>query len=569
MDHRPVISRPVIGVALCLALCLAIGPGLRVVVGQPAPETFPTQWTISDVGPHADAARTKLGEASRVLPQDPQRDHQVGTRGDVVVVCPPQWLPTLAPWVEHRQRQGYRVLQVDARLSSAEILGKIRAYPHRDQLRGIVLVGDGDLTMREHREIRERCVPPFFVRATINASLGAEDHVATDNPYGDLDGDGVADVPVGRLSVDSAHQLARWIERIKAYEADPHLGDWAHTIHLSAAVGEFGVLTDALIETAAKKFLAEGIPPAFRTTMTYGNWRSPFCPDPRAFRDVLLGQVDKGCLFWVYMGHGHPHRLDRFQVGEAVVPVLEAGDVARFRSRAGAPIAVLLACYAGAFDQPEDCLAERLVRNEMGPVAAFAASRITMPYSMAILGNALMEAYFQRGATTLGEVILEGKRELAKESAEARHRKLLDSLAKTLSPTKEQLPLERAEHQQLFNLLGDPLLTLPRPHAISMHCPSSIRAGDRLIVRGSAPFQGSCVAEIVCRRDRLTFTPPRRRSPAESEEGRHAMTEIYRRANDDRWYHRRFPMESGKFAVELHVPDGGPGAKSRPLRSVW
>ncbi len=473
---------------------------------------------------------------------------------NVIVVCPPAFLPTFARWIDYRQQQGYRIFQIDGRLSAADILATIRRQARLRPLSAIVLVGDGDLTMQDDMAIRDRSVPPLFVPATINAALGAEEHVATDNPYGDMNGDGVPDVPVGRLSADTSAQLEKIVDRIIRYESLPRTGGWRRTVHLAAAVGEFGVLADTVIETAAKKFLADGIPPAYRTTMTYGNWRSPFCPDPRAFRDNLLSQVEQGCLFWVYMGHGHPSRLDRFRVGDAAVPVLEAGDVARFRASHGSPIAILLACYTGAFDQPEDCLAERMLRTDDGPVAVLAASRVTMPYSMAVLGTALMEAFFQQPETTLGQLMLQGKRGLASETAGGKNRKLIDSLAKTLSPTKEQLPVERAEHEQLFNLLGDPLLRVSQPSQIDLHCPTTVDAGGVLVLRGVAPFEGICQVELVCRRDRLTFTPPRRRAPAEDDAALREMTAIYTRANNPRWYQRQVAVQAGRFAIEMQVP---------------
>ncbi len=542
---------------ISLLLVLAVAPAWAQNGTQPTPPSgsFPTQITISDAG---IAVPPVLATTSRGI-STVATSSEDGDAENVIVVCPPSLLPTFARWIEYRQQQGYRIFQVDARMSAAEILVTIRRQARLRPISAIVLVGDGDLTMQDDLAIRNRSVPPLFAKGTINAALGAEDHVATDNPYGDLNADGVAEIPVGRLSADTPEQLERIIDRIIRYESLPRNGAWRRTVHLAAAVGDFGVLADAVIETAAKKFLADGIPPAFLTTMTYGSWRSPFCPDPRAFRDNLLSQVEQGCLFWVYMGHGHPSRLDRFRVGDMAIPVLEAGDVARFRSSHGSPIAILLACYAGAFDQPEDCLAERMLRTDDGPVAVLAASRITMPYSMAILANALMESFFERPETTLGQLMLQGKRGLASEATGGKNRKLIESLAKTLSPTKEQLPVERAEHQQLFNLLGDPLLRVSQPSRIDLHCPSAVESGGALVLRGVAPFAGTCHVELVCRRDRLTFTPPRRRTPSEEDAELREMTAVYARANDPRWYQRQFEVQAGRFAIEMQVPKAAHG----------
>ena len=55
----------------------------------------------------------------------------------------------------------------------------------------------------------------------------------------------------------------------------------------------------------------------------------------------------------------------------------------------------MLACYTAAFDQPQDCLAEELLKTEGGPVAVYGGSRVTMPYAMGVMGTAMMDEYFK------------------------------------------------------------------------------------------------------------------------------------------------------------------------------
>ena len=75
-----------------------------------------------------------------------------------------------------------------------------------------------------------------------------------------------------------------------------------------------------------------------------------------------------------------------------------------------APIALLLCCSTGGFDQREDCLAEELLRADGGPAAAIAGSRVTMPYAMSVLGAELLRIYFQDRPATIGELLLAAKR---------------------------------------------------------------------------------------------------------------------------------------------------------------
>ena len=495
----------------------------------------------------------------------------------VIIVCPPDFLTAFAPWIEYRQKQGYHIVHVDGRLTSVEILSTIRKYAIRKSVSYVVLVGDADLQMALYPAIRKVSVPTFVVASEINAELGVEGHIATDNPYGDLNGDFVPDVAVGRISVDTPEQLSLVVKKIIDYESMPRSGEWRRSIQLAAGVGDFGLIADTIIETAAKKLLTDGIPPEYRTTVTYGNWRSPFCPDPRLFREHMLMQVERGCLFWVYMGHGRARRLDRFQVGNLLIPVLEAQDARRFRSSYGMPIAVMLACYTGAFEQPRDCLAEELLRVPNGPVAVLASSRVAMPYSMSVLGTSLMESVFRDPPTAtvgakgkadkssvksyrvLGDVVLSGKRALASQAAVGKNRKLMDSLAKTLSPTKEKLPVERREHTLMFNLLGDPLLRIQVPRRLVVSADESASAGETITIRGKSPIAGRCVVELCCRRDRLTFDWSRRRNLAGGHEDLVAMNQTYAQANNQTWVRRNVDVRKGAFAVDIQLPVGAKG----------
>ncbi|MFO0884412.1 MAG: C25 family cysteine peptidase [Pirellulales bacterium] len=74
-------------------------------------------------------------------------------------------------------------------------------------------------------------------------------------------------------------------------------------------------------------------------------------------------------------------------------PILRTADCSKLRSQNGLSIAVLLACYTGAFDQPEDCLAEEMLRAPQGPVAVIGGSRVTMPYGIAVLGTEFLQTY--------------------------------------------------------------------------------------------------------------------------------------------------------------------------------
>ncbi|MEX1223961.1 MAG: C25 family cysteine peptidase, partial [Pirellulales bacterium] len=314
---------------------------------------------------------------------------------EVMVICPAGLNEALAPWVAHRRAGGYRVAVSHAVDDANTIRRTIRAAAADAARRGgrleaVLLVGD----VAADDQPNPLAVPTHLAEAKINIRWGSEPHIATDNWYADLDDDDVPDVAIGRFAVDSAAELRQVIAKTIAYEQQPDFGMWRRRLHFVAGVGGFGKLADGVLESGTRYFLTGGIPAAYRSTMTYANWRSPYCPDPHRFRETTLARLNDGCLFWVYIGHGHKQHLDVMRTPAGGFPILSNQDVPHIAPARGAPVALFLSCYAGAFDQPEDCLAEKMLRHESGPVAVIAGSRVTMPYAMAVMGSTMLEECF-------------------------------------------------------------------------------------------------------------------------------------------------------------------------------
>jgi hypothetical protein len=426
------------------------------------------------------------------------------------------------------------------------------------KLRYVLLVGDADPRAEQDAVVAKNCTPTFKAPAKVNVKWGSEPDIGTDGWYADLDDDHVPELAVGRLTVDSREELNVVVRKILAYESNADFGAWRRQINFVAGVGGFGALADSVLETATKKFLTEGIPSAYQTTMTYGSWRSPFCPDPRRFHDTTVERFNEGCLFWVYLGHGQRTFLDRISVPGRAYHILDVDDMGKLDPGGRSPIAVFLSCYAGALDGARDCLGEELLRAPQGAVAVICGSRVTMPYAMAVLGHEIMVDYFGARSPTLGEIVLAAKRNMVTSPAPGQdaggNRGLLDALAKATSPDPDSLDDERREHLLLFNLLGDPLLRLPRPQPVTIEVPTHVNAGERLPVRLTTDVPGDVSIELVCRRDRFKEPPPDR----EYYDGRDRILatydETYRKANDVRWSQQQFRCEAGPCELWLDVP---------------
>ncbi|QDU95868.1 C25 family cysteine peptidase [Lignipirellula cremea] len=490
-----------------------------------------------------------------LLSADPS---SMDTAIDTAIVCPADFIPALTPWVRFREEQGHRFILLDNRQPAEQIQRQLRQLAGQHPLKAVLLVGDAAPTALEAIGVVRRITPTLLSKAKVNIHWGSEPEIASDNGYADLDGDQLPDLAVGRLPADSPAELSTMVRKIIAYETSPDLGLWRRKINFVAGVGGFGAVADTVLETATKKFMVEGVPASYETSMTYSSWRSPFCPDPRKFNAAALYRLNEGCLFWVYIGHGSRTHLDGVRTPEGLYPIMSTRDAPRFAAAAGAPIAIMLACYTGAFDYEQDCLAEEMMRSPGGPVAAISGSRVTMPYAMTIMANELMKEYFTKPTATLGEVLLNAKRRAVETSPNDPQRQLIDMLAAVISPKPELLREERYEHLELFNLIGDPLLRLHRPAAIRLLAAETVVAGEKLHVTGVAPVGGRCTVEIACRRDRMTENVANRTEYVTQDLARYDNT--YFQANNQTYARHVVDLNAGDFEFDLTTPADARGA---------
>lgn len=487
---------------------------------------------------------------------------------DTLVLCNSDLQTALSPWVEYRKRQGHKIVVRFARKTAEKNKELIAEYAKGETLKNVLLVGDAGDRLLDPAKL----VPTNFVPAKVNVLFGSEPKIATDNPYGDLDDDGIPEIAVGRLTADTPAELTSTIERIIRYEQHSQGELWQRQINLVAGVGGFSRLIDTVVENTTRDIVRDLIPAGYQTSMTFGSWTSPWCPDPRRFSETTIGRFNEGCMFWVYCGHGNRDQLDRIMLPDQSHDILDSKSVDKLDCRQGSPIAICLACYTGAHDGDDDCLAEYMMRQPNGPVAVVCGTRITMPYAMSVLSVEMMNEFFRGECKTLGQLMLRAKRRLAqKPDPKNEYRQTLDALGQTFSPKPKLLEAECKEHIHLMQLIGDPLLRLKRPKQLSLKIenapatksadePPSYSAGDTVSVSGTAERAGTMLVEIAYQRGRLRQRPTIRGEYDSSDEAFQKIHEDYLKANDSVVARNQVRVEPGTFKASLKVPKDCKGA---------
>ncbi len=458
-----------------------------------------------------------------------------------VAVAPRALVAALEPLRAHREREGLRALvvvtdEVDRGLGGARPALARRQAAYREAALAhrptyLLLVGGPD------------AVPGYAVAETY-----------TDRPWGDLDGDGLPEVSVGRLPARDAGELTRMVARTVAYETTLRAPDpWRKRCALVAGEGRFGPAIDLLLEQMFQRIVASKIPAGYDVDLTYANPTSPYCYAPEGFSDRVVERAQEGALVLAYVGHGELRSVDDLTVrgpdGRVRrYPVLDAGRAADLATDAP-PVVVALACWTGNFEDPRRSIGEELLRTGRGPVAFYGATRVSHPVHNALLGIALIGQLFgEDGPARLGPAVDRAETTLLRDDGDPL-RAEVRGLALPFVGARE-LEAECPRHVDMYNLLGDPALRLARPTGrVALEAPARAAPGAPLAVSGHAPGARGVVVTLELARDRLRPAP-----------GPETDVERYARANDKvLWTELVRVGPDGRFTATLRVPDDAAG----------
>jgi hypothetical protein len=498
---------------------------------------------------------------------------------DAIVVCPKAWQTELKPWLTHREQQGLSLSLLDTTATRDELKQKIQtiAAANPQRLKYLLLVGDVASTEVVASGDLSKTIPTYYIDSTAMVRFGSESHIATDNPYADLNNDGLPELAVGRIPCDNERELRSWVERLIEHEQHNDFSEWRRRVHVVAGVGGFGVLIDSAVEMTAKQFLSQGIPHGYSISLTQASPASPYCPPPSEFANTTINRFNEGGLFWIYMGHGNIRHLDFIRDEDRWHCIMDEQCLHQIQPGPKSPIAVFLACYTGAFDAKEDSIAERLIKQPNGPVAALAGSRMTGPYGMSVLGSEMLEICFEDRCETLGDILQQAKCRSMKKiengavapaSADDK-RQWIDRLAIALSPSNHDLDQERFEHVHMMNLLGDPMLRIRHPEPVTLTIEPTAESASTLKIRGHSPLDGMLTLDLIIRRDRVPEAAKqalqKQKNANKSNEDATPETalskiEIYDLANQPTLAHRTLMIKAGPFETEIQIPAEAKGA---------
>jgi hypothetical protein len=451
---------------------------------------------------------------------------------DLLVLAPEEFQPALKAWRAHREKQGHTVA---VRAPEQDPVAQVRRV-HKaagGALKYVLLLGDV-----------KRIACTYSPGESIKL-WERDPRIANDNQLADLDGDGLPDLAVGRLPADDLAEATAMIGKIVAYEKNRDFSTWRRRLNMVAGIGGFGMWADWALEQATIAVARDVVPPAYDVHATYANPRSSFCPPPARVAETTLERLNEGALVVAYFGHGSRRRLDRLRFRAESFDIFTEDHAYELKARRGAPIVFFCACSTGHMDGAPDSLAELVIKQPAGPVAVYAATRVSMPYANGMFSKELIQAILS--AETVGAALKEAKRRMMADDQWDKTRRTIETYGFAYK-TAEERRSERAEHLYLYNLFGDPSMRIPRAARVEVLVgPEEIAPGGRLKIVGRTNVAGEVLVELVAER---TTVVPQRVGDDDA-----AFAETYARANARTRASAKTTVDQGRFAVELGVPE--------------
>ena len=343
-----------------------------------------------------------------------------GNQADYIIITHSDFIAAIQPLAAFRRSQGLSVMIVDIKevydqfnhgiFNPIAIQKFLRhTYNHwRDpKPTYVLLVGDAHYDykgaiVKRYREAlnRDYDLPPIYV-PTFHGWAPASGETAIDHHFVTVSGDDpLPDMFIGRLPVQSPHELGDMVKKIINYEAKPPPGLWQGRL-MQVADNEVNNVGDEIFERASKQLIEEYIPVGYDTRKVYLRQIG----SPERTNQAILTTIDEGVLVVEYSGHGGTQTW----ADEGIFRIADAENLGNVHL----PFIITTTCLNGQFDQPlqfgQRSLSEQFLMGSAGAIGVLSATRLTYATVNAEFDKNLFTSIFTVKPSTLGAIIADAK----------------------------------------------------------------------------------------------------------------------------------------------------------------
>ena len=413
-----------------------------------------------------------------------------------------------APLLEYRRSEGFDVhVSAPPVKQALATLGKQPNY--------IVLLGDDELS----EEPVQGSLVKGERRTLYRWQATQPEGFVSDAIFGDMDGDEIPDIPVGRLPGRTPETVAQIANKIVRYENRPVTLDslrfpvWAG----NPAYGDH--FQANMASSLLRQTLHMQAPVWADLDLVMGNATDPLSAVPAKHADLFHESLAKGGgLFTGLMGHGGSDAFYSMPVGRKWV-AYHSSKTKRIVGKVPASPAIIFACDCGNFAHPNGSLAESLLAAPGGPVAVIAATTQSHPLPNYYSSICWLQELKRRPSDRLGDLWV-ATQKAGYKKRDALVEMVLANIEGKLE-AKLDTPRIRKDHLLLYGLLGDPATRLKQPLPLEA---TFEREGDQWHWTVTSPPGGVDWLQIAYR------TPPPLLKPKAAGLSEEASMALYREA---------------------------------------
>jgi hypothetical protein len=332
------------------------------------------------------------------------------TGADYLIITHADFYTQAMVLANHRQSKGMTVAVIDIQniydefnhgISNPQAIQDFLKYAYgnwKPSPEYVVLVGDGlkDYRCRDKRGckagVQAHPIPSNLVTT-------ADGQMSSDSWYVQLSGnDYLADMFIGRISVETTEQATNAIANIIAYEQTPPDATWRKNVLLVAddEVNEFETISNKLASMLSYDYQANKV------------YATKYGGNEKDIKAEISKYINAGSLLVNYTGHG--------AVQQWGTNMFEIADIEALQNTNKLPIVTVANCLSGDFAvSSTDALAESFQRLAgKGAVAVWAPSGLGFPDGHRILMDNFYSAVFHDDVHGLGSAIVVAQMNLYK-----------------------------------------------------------------------------------------------------------------------------------------------------------
>ncbi|HSO75032.1 MAG TPA: C25 family cysteine peptidase, partial [Blastocatellia bacterium] len=366
-----------------------------------------SNFAVGITPPGKGPARTLLAVATdqiksptNIRPNQPSTWREPSRGADLLIVGSAEVLGGMELLKQHRQNQGLSVLMVDIDDVYDEFsFGQRTPQALKDFLRHaattwkkkprfVLLAGDASFDPRNYMGAGDFDFVPSKLIDTAFMETSSDDWFA------DIDGDGIAELALGRFPVRTAQEAASIVQKIFAYEESVK-SDSVLLVADSNDIYDFEGASDKLLPLLPSNIKAEVV-----NRGHIGN--------DAAARSQILAALNAGQRIVNYTGHGN---ADQWRGN-----LLQAGDAAALTNDKHLSLFVLMTCLNGYFNHPtQSSLAESMLKAPGGAAVVWASTGQSGPFDQSLTNQEFYRLIFNGDSAngkplTLGEAAVRAKK---------------------------------------------------------------------------------------------------------------------------------------------------------------